>query len=96
MHVLVPEYVPLIVEFETLLAAPITLAEQLGSPTILPTGTNIENVRVEPDNVPEIVPLKTVEPSSVLAMMVPETFAPACVRFQTIVPGPDESEADPE
>jgi hypothetical protein len=95
-QVAVPAYVPAILELVTVGAVPLIEMTHVGKPLTPPRGTEMENVSVEPVRLPERVPIKTVEPESVLAVMVPEMFNPACETVHDIRPGPVLSDADPE
>ena len=49
---------------------------QVGEPVTPPCATATEKVSVDADSVPETLPLKTVEPEGVLAVMEPDTLEP--------------------
>ncbi len=57
MHVLVPEYVPAIVELLTPLAVPWMLIVHPGKAETPPAGTVIVKLNVVPDSVPVMLPL---------------------------------------
>jgi hypothetical protein len=83
-QVVVPEYVPLILEVVTFVAVPLMETVQLGKPVTPPCETEIEKVRVEPDSVPETLPVKTVEPDVDFAVIEPETLVPDCDSVHVI------------
>lgn len=95
-QLLVPVYVPEIVEPVTPVAVPLIVAVHPGNPDIPPVGTVMRNVNVVPERVPERLPAKATVPRGVVAITGPDTELPDCEIVHAMFPGPVESDADPE
>jgi hypothetical protein len=68
---------------------------QLGEPDTPPGGTAMVNASVDPDSVPDTVPVKDTDPSGVFALAVPLTVLFVWVSCQVTGPGPVESDPVP-
>jgi hypothetical protein len=95
-QLLVPVYVPEIVELETPVALPSIVALQSANPDIPPAGTVMVNVNDAPLRVPARLPLKMTIPREDLAVTGAVTAAADCDTVHVIVPAPLESEVEPE
>ncbi|MFL5479901.1 MAG: hypothetical protein ACJ79X_12865, partial [Gemmatimonadaceae bacterium] len=80
----------------TPVAVPSIDALQPGNPEMPPAAILMLNVSDVPVSVPDSVPLSATVPSSVAAVAVPDIAAPDCETIQVMVPGPVESDIEPE
>jgi hypothetical protein len=94
VHELLPEYVPSIVEGEVA-AVPFVVIVHVGEPDTVPAEMASVHVSVDPDSVPDRLPVDRTVRESVETVADPVTLLPVCVNVHVIRPGPEESDALP-
>jgi len=76
-------------------AVPVTVTVQVGAPATPPAGISILQAADAPLSSRDTVPVSTTEPSGERVVACPDAPVAVLLNTQVIVPGPDESDADP-